>query len=156
LPVLGAVPPCTYQSLPIPVPGPSGLSAAFMYGRSALHVDGGISMEAPRYLARIDAETGALEELRLLERDAAGDLPAQPLAAPSDAAEAHERRARLLHAYDVLMPEFAAGRTRLPMAVASTAAGFEPLFREVAEQPLLPHYMELGRAFFLWLTPAAT
>ncbi|AUX35236.1 MULTISPECIES: hypothetical protein [Sorangium] len=156
LAALGALPLCNYQSLPVPVPGPGGLRVAFVYGRSTPQLDGGLLIQAPRYIALVDAEAGAVKEVRLLPGGTADELPSQAVAAPSGAAESRARRAHLLAGYDVLMPEFAAGRTHLPPGAARVAAEFEPLFRQMAEQPLLPVYAELGQSFFRWLAAAAT
>ena len=150
--------PCDHASLPVPVPGVSGLRAAVMLARTE-PVDGSSARRifAPSHVVYAAAMTGDFVELAAIS---AGDLglEGEPGAALGEvvlAADREAKRARLFELIDVVSPVFATGRAAETREVKSAAAALLPLWDEVAEAPLRPWYRALGRRFFGWVERAA-
>jgi hypothetical protein len=62
-----------------------------------------------------------------------------------------QKLARLNEVYDVLLPEFGAGRSGVRPEVVSAAKEFTDLFDLLSEPALKPYYAFLGRDFFAWI-----
>lgn len=159
----GALPEHGYQTFPIPVPGPYGLRAAFLYSvAETTEPPSGLLVRAPSYIGFVDAETARFVELRVFQASEIGlaHLEGQLLGrCPGDAewasAEMLDKEARLYRAYDAVLASFAAGLVALPNEARRSAMELSTLLAELIEVPLAPFYRGVGRAFFAWLDRVA-
>jgi hypothetical protein len=154
-----ALSPEHHQSYPIPVLTRAGLWVGFLYGKGIIVEPGeGLLLQAPTYLAWIDGETGALEEMKAVTAAALGlhqpegEFLGRYLTLPERMApEFLTWQLRLYQLYDALLPAFAAGQAEAAPEIAGAAGDFKRLFAKVTEAPLLPYYRAVGSAFFAWL-----
>ncbi|MFQ5570020.1 MAG: hypothetical protein ACE5G0_10120 [Rhodothermales bacterium] len=153
-----ALPNETHQSFPMPVPGPTGLRVLFMYCTSVTAPGVGLQLLPPSYVAFLDAETGKFEEMRAITPQTFGqkDDPSAfigryevPVSLMPE--EFVAQREQLYQEYDLLMPLFAEGQTRVSPETRHLADEFRQRFLLVTETPLEPYYSEAGEEFFRWL-----
>ena len=152
----------TRQSYPLPVIRGQGIAVEVLYTGSIADPLEGLQIEAPSYHAFVDARTGRLETLERVTPQGYGQpheaeqIIGTILLPPGMTAEQFLlQQARLYELYDVLMPVFAAGRTKTNSKVRLAATEFKALFPTLAEAPLLPYYHAAGKAFFAWVEKTA-
>jgi len=148
-----------HQSLPIPLLQEGVLRVAFLYAPAEVREPGqGLSLEAPRFIARFTVHSGDFEELIPVsaaelgidasDTDAIGTyLTTSERVTP----EFLTKLLRLYQAYDRLLPAFAEAE-RDDVTVSPVAREFIELFFAVSERPLHPYYREIGRQFFTWVS----
>jgi hypothetical protein len=149
----------THQSYPVPVYGTKGVELAFMYCRAMiLKAREGLQLWPPSYVATLAATTGRFDRLKAVRpgdfRQAhAIDSPIGKYLAPAEreADTFLTKLARLYQAYDLLLPSFALRSGQLSGDTREAVLEFRDLFQQIAEAPLLPYYVYLGREFFAWL-----
>jgi hypothetical protein len=154
-----ALAPEYHQSCPIPVPGPAGLRAGFLYGRGLIvEPGGGLQLQVPEYLALVHVETGAFEEMKAVKQGeygvnhSEGEFLGRYLTLPERMTpEFMTRQLRFYQAYDAVLPSFAEHKALTFPDVSNAAAEFKALFPQVTEGPWLPYYQAIGKAFFSWL-----
>ena len=153
-----ALAPEFHQSYPIPVRGTKGLRVGFLFGKGLIVNPGeGLQLMAPEYLAFINVETGAFEEMKAITPGEFG-LPhaeheplGRYLTLPERMVpEFLTKQLRFYQACDALLPAFA-WQKAIVGEVAKAALEFETLFPQVTEGPWLPYYQAIGKAFFTWL-----
>jgi hypothetical protein len=148
----------TYQSYPIPVPGPKGLKVVFLFGPQHAVAGEGSHLAPPGVLMALNAASGDLEEMRKVTPQALGQphaptdtlgVDAMPPGMTAD--EFLAQRDRLQDAYDVLMPGFARGEKKPTPELKQAAERFKSAMPVVLEKVLMPYYASVGREFFPWL-----
>jgi hypothetical protein len=149
----------TRQSYPVPGHGPKkNLRIAFFYCTQNVVPFQGALVLPPSHRAYLDAATGTFEELKAVSPMDFGrnDDPATFLgvAKPSDGVTSEDFPAleeRFYHLYDLVLPVFAGGRTKVAPAALKEVAEFRSLFGRLSEIPLRPYYASEGKEFFAWL-----
>jgi hypothetical protein len=146
------------QSLPIPIREAEGLRLAFFFCPALARPGQPVQLGPPQYVIRLDAATGGMLELRKVEpkdfqqSHNPGDIIGTfGMPAGLTTEEFMARRAALYKAYDALLPEFAAGRSRVSPDIKSQAVDFQKMFSLLSEPPLRPYYQATGKDFFKWL-----
>lgn len=150
----------TYQSYPIPVPGPERLRVAFLFGESAVvGPSAGLQLGVPRYVGLLDAESGKFVELRGLTEEELGAVSVRDgwigRGRSLDEQRSPEylgQKLRLLQALDALLPGFAVGEPEPGRYAPEAVEEFASLFRRISEEPLHPYYRVVGARFFAWFT----
>lgn len=143
------------QSLPLPIIDGGNLKIVFIY--FPFHVSSQ-SVYPPRFKSIIDAASGELEEIKAVTpRDfGMAHKPNELLGhrkiiegLTSDQIE--QRRERLYHLYDLLLPEFAIGLATVSAESRSLAVEFKGLFSFFCPAQILPYCEATGREFFSWI-----
>jgi len=150
----------THQSYPIPVRDCGSMSVVFLYCVSRLVPHDGLYLMAPSYLATLDARTGGLQELREVTPGEFGSVPNTGPSIGKDRMpegmtpeQYLELQGQVYDDYDTLLPLFAAASHSQQEDFPRFARRFQSRFIQVAEQPLLPFYRAVGKAFWGWLGP---
>jgi hypothetical protein len=145
------------QSFPIPVIRPDGLHVLFLYYPAQAIPRQPSKLWPPDFLLSLEA-SGRFEELRAVTSREFGQFH-QPdeiigtygLPEGMTYEQYDQKLARLNEVYDVLLPEFSAGRSEVGPEIVSAAREFADLFDLLSEPPLKPYYAFLGRDFFAWI-----
>jgi hypothetical protein len=150
------------QSLPIPVVYSDGLCVLFLYCPALALPRQPVKMNPPHYLVRLNASTGALEEVRPATAKEFGQThgPADLIgtfAMPQGMTvqEFMQKLDRLYKVYDALLPEFAARSAAVSQEAKTAAREFAQLFELLSEPPLRPYYRAAGKGFFPWIDQAS-
>jgi len=140
------------QSFPIPVIRPDGLHVLFLYYPARPFPGQPSRLAPPDFLLSLEASS-RFEELRAVTpREFDQSHQPHEMIGTYGWREGYDQKlARLNEVYDVLLPEFAAGRSEVGPAVVSAAKEFTELFDLLSEPPLKPYYAFLGRDFFAWI-----
>jgi len=160
-PPAAALPTATHRCYPIPLLRSGGYAIAFMYCPCSVTPEEGLWLYPPDHMAELDAYSGQLLQMRAIvpadfdRTDAPDALLGQCDLLPNGRTgeQYRELRRRLLEAYNLLLPAYATGISRLAN-VRQPARDFLELFPQVSEQPLEPYYQDLGRDFFTWVKQA--
>ncbi len=150
------------QSLPIPSRTPDGMCLKFFFCPALARPQQPVRLEAPKYLLTLRAESGTRDELRPVSPTDLGlrevpDSEIGTFAMPEGMTfQAFTMRLTELYAaYDVLLPAFARGTTKVGKEVQHAARNYQTLFDLLSEPPLRAYYQVAGQEFFEWVDQAA-
>jgi len=146
------------QSLPIPVLRAKGLRVIFFFCPALAKPGQPVGLRPPHYQAVLQPETGKLEELRAVtprdfgqQHDETEVIGTFALPEGMSAEAFISKRDQLYGLYDILLPEFVAGRSVSDQRIRSVAKEFRQIFSVLSEPPLRPYYDSVGDKFFIWV-----
>jgi hypothetical protein len=154
-----ALPDETHRSLPVPS-GPAGKATiAFLFCPEAYGEDMKLLLTTPEYVAYLAVDDGHVLRMQAVTPADFGlrHAPGQVIggwgveAIEGTPEQIGEMWQRLLSLYEVILPAFVRSNGAVTNEVRQAAREFRTLFMRIAEQPLIPYYRALGKAFFAWL-----
>ncbi|MEZ4312217.1 MAG: hypothetical protein R3F14_29665 [Polyangiaceae bacterium] len=154
--------PTDHASLPVPVPGVTGLRLGVMLAPTEEdEPTGERKLQPPTHVVYGLAYTGAFAEVSAVDAKSLGipepaestDESADPPEPPAPIADLDAKRARVLELLDATLPLFATARPA--DAAKDEARELRDLYQEIAEPPFAPYYRALGKRFFDWIDRTA-
>ncbi|MBN2369077.1 MAG: hypothetical protein JXO72_01175 [Vicinamibacteria bacterium] len=149
------------QSLPVPLMRKEGLYVLFFYYPARAIPRQSSKIFTPHYLLSLRAD-GTFDELRAVtSKDFSQLHRADEIVGTHGLPEGltlelyYQNLAQLYEVYDVLMPQFGAGRSAIGPEIMSAAKEFRDFFGLISETPLKPYYDFLGTGFFEWIAQAS-
>ncbi|NOZ51916.1 MAG: hypothetical protein GXP08_02050 [Gammaproteobacteria bacterium] len=153
----------TYQAYPIPVHNSGGINLVFLWGVSRAVPGEGRHYISPHWMVTFEFGTG---EFVLGKRVSPADFgqsvtPGQFIGTRDwkmdlSIKNRGKLERRLYELYDILLPEFAKGKSvEVSLVIRNTAIEFKKILDRLSQKFLRPYYCEVGHDFYVWMDDVA-